>query len=93
MPEEATVAVELERLRGVTEAGFARLGGRLDVVLERTDRAEEDVRRLREDHDQDIADLRASVEDLKRARWPLPSVAALTGVAALVLTLYELAAR
>ncbi|KPC91425.1 hypothetical protein ADL27_30115 [Streptomyces sp. NRRL F-6602] len=76
-----------------SEAGFARLGRRLDVVLERTDHAEEDVRRLREDHDQDITDLRAAVEDLKRARWPLPSVAALTGLAALVLTLYELAAR
>ncbi|EPD95367.1 MULTISPECIES: hypothetical protein [Streptomyces] len=37
VPEEATVAVELEHLRGVTEAGFARLSGRLDVVLERTD--------------------------------------------------------
>lgn len=90
-PEPSAVAVELERLRGVTEAGFARLGGRLDVVLQRTDRAEADVRQLREDHDQDIAELRAAVEDLRRGRWPLPSVAALTGIGALVLTLYELA--
>ncbi|MGK4906405.1 hypothetical protein [Streptomyces sp. PHES57] len=57
-------------------------------MLERTDRAEKDARRLRESHDQDIADLRVAVEDLKRGRRPLPSIAALTGVAALVLTLH-----
>ncbi|WP_019549814.1 MULTISPECIES: hypothetical protein [Streptomycetaceae] len=89
MAEEPTVAVELERLRGVTEAGFARLGGRLDVVLERTDRAEADVRQLREDHDKDIAELRGAVEELRRGRWPLPSIAALSGVGALVVSLYE----
>ncbi|WP_326796442.1 hypothetical protein OG946_13985 [Streptomyces sp. NBC_01808] len=82
-PEQQAIAVELERLRGITEAGFARLHGRLDVVLQRTDRAEQDVRRLREDFDQDLAELRAEVEALKRGRWPLPAVGALTGVGAL----------
>ncbi|KIQ67066.1 hypothetical protein TR51_06715 [Kitasatospora griseola] len=32
----------------------------------------------------DIAQLRADVEALKRGRWPLPALGALTGVAALV---------
>ncbi|WP_019548480.1 hypothetical protein [Streptomyces sulphureus] len=86
---DPSVAVELERLRGVTEAGFARLDGRLDVVLQRTDRAEQDVRQLREDHDKDIAELRTAVEELRRGRWPLPSIAALSGVGALVVSLYE----
>ncbi|GHI91756.1 hypothetical protein [Streptomyces olivaceus] len=84
MTQPEGIAVELERLRGITEAGFARLDGRLEVVLQRTNRTEEDVRRLREEHDQDLAELRAEVEALKRGRWPLPALGALTGLGGLV---------
>ncbi|MFD8970557.1 hypothetical protein ACFV0C_37145 [Streptomyces sp. NPDC059568] len=37
----------------------------------------------------DIVPLRADVETLKRARWPLPSIAALAAVAAVVIALYR----
>lgn len=80
-PESATVAVELERLRGAVDTGFATLNGRLDVSLQRTSTIEADV-----------ADLRSDVEALKRSRWPLPSLAAVCGVGALAVTLWQQAA-
>lgn len=81
-PESVAVAVELERLRGAVDTGFATLNGRLDVALQRTSNAESD-----------IADLRADVEALKRARWPLPSLAALVSVSALGITVWQAAGR
>ncbi|WP_329545577.1 hypothetical protein OG548_14460 [Streptomyces sp. NBC_01356] len=80
--EPRDVALELERLRGAVDTGFATINGRLDVTLTRTTQAEEA-----------IAGLRADVEMLKRSRWPLPSLAALTGLTALGLTLYGIAGR
>jgi hypothetical protein len=69
-PEQTVVAVELERLRGAVDTGFATLNGRLDVSLQRTASVESD-----------IAELKTDVESLKRSRWPLPAVAAVCGVA------------
>ncbi|MFI9200149.1 hypothetical protein [Streptomyces sp. NPDC053048] len=74
---EPSVAVELERLRGSVDTGFARLEGRLDVLLQRTSAAESD-----------IAELEQRIAALERARWPLPSLAAVVGMAALLLSLY-----
>lgn len=81
-PESASVALELERLRGAVDTGFATLNGRLDTTLQRTGQVEKDV-----------AELRVDVEMLKRSRWPLAAVATLTGCAALGLTLYEIASK
>ncbi|MBT2505168.1 hypothetical protein J7I98_04495 [Streptomyces sp. ISL-98] len=76
-PQESTqVAVELERLRGTVAEGFATLNGRLDTTLQRTGQVEKDV-----------AELESRVAALERARWPLPSLAALVAVAGLVLAL------
>jgi hypothetical protein len=86
----AGIALGLERLRGSMDAGFARIDGRLDVVLQRTDRAEADVRQLRHDHDQDIAELRSEVDALKDRRFPLPVVGALATVGALCLSVIGL---
>lgn len=52
------VTLELERLRGAVDSGFARLDGRL-AALERT-------------------------------RWPLPSLAILTGAAGCALSAWQL---
>lgn len=79
-PQESTqVAVELERLRGALTTGFAELNGRLDTTLQRTGQTEKD-----------IEDLQARVAALERARWPLPSLAALVGLAALAIALIPL---
>ncbi|MCF2531762.1 hypothetical protein [Yinghuangia soli] len=45
---------------------------------------------LKED---DVTSLRADVESLKHARWPLPSIAAVTGLAALGITVWTASGR
>ncbi|WP_046495096.1 hypothetical protein [Streptomyces odonnellii] len=70
-PQESTqVAVELERLRGTVAEGFATLNGRLDTTLQRTGQVEKD-----------ISELETRVTALERARWPLPTIGVLAGVA------------
>jgi len=94
VPEaSATVAVELERLRGTVATGFARVEGSLSVLVERSDRNEQDVKQLRTDTDKGLAELRADVEALKRARWPLPAIGALTGIAGAAAGLLALLTR
>lgn len=102
-PESVTVAVELAELRGEIRTGLADIKGSLRVLVERTDRTDQDVRQLRADAEGDlrqlreetaaaIESLRADVEALKGARWPLPTIGALAGVGgavAGVLALYH----
>ncbi|WP_328426058.1 hypothetical protein [Streptomyces sp. NBC_00443] len=78
---EASVAVELERLRGTVATGFAEVKGSLAVLVERSTRTERDVAQLREDTEKDLDELREDVEALKKNRWPLAAVGALTGAA------------
>ncbi|MEV4974461.1 hypothetical protein [Streptomyces scopuliridis] len=63
------MAVELERLRGTVETGFATLNGRLDTTLQRTGQVEKDV-----------GELETRVAALERARWPMPTIGVLAGV-------------
>ncbi|MGW7786063.1 hypothetical protein CFC35_05850 [Streptomyces sp. FBKL.4005] len=79
---EVSVALELERLRGTCETGFTRVDGQLALLVQRGDQT-----------DKDIAELKAEVEALKRARWPLPSIAAVVSVSALGVTLWQAAGR
>lgn len=82
-PAESTqVAVELERLRGTMAEGFARVDGSLALLVQRSDQT-----------DQQIADHEARLDALERARWPLPSIAAVTGLAALGVSLWALTGR
>ncbi|WP_406425839.1 hypothetical protein [Streptomyces sp. NBC_01589] len=64
------VAVELAEMRGEIRTGFAELNGRLDLTLQRTESAESDIDELQD-----------RVAALERGRWPLPAIAAVTGVA------------
>ncbi|MEV7285474.1 hypothetical protein AB0O01_13045 [Streptomyces sp. NPDC093252] len=77
-----TIALELERLRGSLEAGFARADGQLALLVQRSDQS-----------DKQLADHEQRLDALERARWPLTSIAALTAVAAVVLGVWELSAR
>ncbi|MER7725526.1 hypothetical protein [Streptomyces sp. NPDC096323] len=72
------VALELERLRGSLEAGFARADGQLALLVQRSDQT-----------DEQLADHEARLDTLERARWPLPSVGALTATAGLTVALWE----
>ncbi|SDK45019.1 hypothetical protein [Streptomyces indicus] len=77
VPDATPVALELERLRGTVEAGFARADGSLALLVQRSDQT-----------DKQLVDHEARIDALERARWPLPSVAAVTGVIALITAMY-----
>ncbi|MER6249811.1 hypothetical protein ABT224_00205 [Streptomyces sp. NPDC001584] len=81
-PSPSDVALELERLRGVVEAGFARIDGSLALLVQRSDQV-----------DRQLADHEARLDALEKTRWPLPSVLALVAVIGLALTLWQTAAR
>ncbi|MBT2439021.1 hypothetical protein J7E93_02570 [Streptomyces sp. ISL-36] len=76
--ESGQVALELERLRGTVETGFARNDGSLALLVQRSDQT-----------DKQLADHETRLDTLEKSRWPLPSIAAITACAALGLTLYE----
>ncbi|MEU1162169.1 hypothetical protein ACIPX0_22795 [Streptomyces sp. NPDC090075] len=76
------VALELERLRGTLEAGFARVDGSLALLVQRSDQT-----------DKQLADHEHRLDALERTRWPLASIGALAAVAAVVVTALELTAR
>lgn len=80
--DPAAVAVELERLRGTMETGFAKVDGSLALLVQRGDQT-----------DRQLADHEARLDTLERGRWPLPSIAAVIGVSGLGLSLWQLAAR
>ncbi|MFD7410608.1 hypothetical protein [Kitasatospora purpeofusca] len=79
--------------------GQIRMEAKLDAILgdqrEHRETIADHETRLRAQErtaltEADVAPLRADVEALKRARWPLPTVAALVGVAALGVSLIPL---
>ncbi|GHC62325.1 hypothetical protein [Streptomyces cinnamoneus] len=79
----AAVALELERLRGTMEAGFARVDGSLALlVVQRSDQT-----------DKQLADHEARLDALERHRRPLASVATLTALAGVVVAALQLASR
>ncbi|MFE6764342.1 hypothetical protein [Streptomyces sp. NPDC057689] len=80
--DPAAVAVELEKLRGTMETGFARVDGSLALLVQRGDQT-----------DRAIADHESRLDALERTRWPLPSLAALVALCGLLLSLWQLANR
>lgn len=69
-------------MRGEIRTGFAELGGQLNLALQRADQTDEKLK----DHE-------TRLDALERARWPLPSLAAATGLGSLAVALYALVAR
>ncbi|MBZ6175609.1 hypothetical protein KVH22_30100 [Streptomyces olivaceus] len=90
---EASVAVELERLRGTVATNFAEVKGSLAVLVEQSNRNQRDVQQLRSDTDKDVGELRAEIEALKTRRWPMQTVSVLTAVGGLVVALIALFLR
>ncbi|WP_374195632.1 hypothetical protein [Streptomyces sp. MBT53] len=81
-PPDQSVAVELEKLRGTMAEGFARVDGSLALLVQRGDQTDRQIA----DHDQRL-------DALERARWPLPSLAALVALCGLVVSLWQFATR
>ena len=80
--DPAAVALELERLRGTVEAGFARVDGALALLVQRNDQT-----------DRRLADHESRLDTLERGRWPLASVGALAAVATVAVAVWELTLR
>ncbi|MFG3346897.1 hypothetical protein ACIRTB_08505 [Streptomyces sp. NPDC101158] len=80
--DPVAVALELERLRGTLEAGFARVDGSLALLVQRSDQT-----------DRQLADHEARLDELERSRWPLASIGALAAIATVVVAAWELTAR
>lgn len=80
--DTAAIAVALAELRGTMAEGFATVNGSLALLAQRGDQT-----------DKAIADHETRLDALERNRWPLPSIAALTGAGALALSVYQFAAK
>lgn len=81
-PEQVELSTELAELRRTADVGFVRVEGRLALLDHRGEQAE-----------QDLVQLTARVRALEHGRWPLPSIAALTGVCALAITVWQATGR
>lgn len=85
VPDPTTnLAVELANLRGEINTGLSEIKGTLGVLVERTNRTDADLAKLRTEVEKEIDELRAEVNELKRGRWPLAQIGALTAVAGVV---------
>ncbi|MFF3845291.1 hypothetical protein [Streptomyces sp. NPDC002328] len=82
LSDPAAVAVELERLRGTVEAGFARADGQLALLVQRSDQT-----------DKQLADHEQRLDALERSRWPVASIGALAAMATGAVALWELTGR
>lgn len=84
-PETSALTAELAHLRG-DFAGFGRDIGEIKtacaVLVERSNRTEKD-----------LGELEQRVAALEKARWPLPSLAAVCGAAGLGLGLWQAVGR
>ncbi|MDW4905106.1 hypothetical protein RB628_07025 [Streptomyces sp. ADMS] len=78
--DPAAVAVELEKLRGTMETGFARVDGSLALLVQRGDQT-----------DRQLTDHESRLDALERNRWPLPSLAALVALLGLALSIWQFA--
>ncbi|MFF1543181.1 hypothetical protein [Streptomyces sp. NPDC058291] len=73
---------ELAELRRRLDVAYARVEGGLALLTHRT-----------EETAKELDELGARVVRLEHARWPLPAVAALTAVGALVVTVWQTLGR
>lgn len=87
-PEASAFAVELANLRGDLGRDLGDIKTSCAVLVERSNRVEQDMRDLRSDMEgadktrgDEISGLRSDVEELKKNRWPLQSLAVLAGIA------------
>jgi cytolysin (calcineurin-like family phosphatase) len=78
LPTDPAVAVALAELRGTVETGFATVNGSLALLAQRTDQTDKTL----DEHGTRLA-------ALERNRWPLPAVAAVTGLGSLAVTVWQ----
>jgi hypothetical protein len=74
------VAAEIAELRGEMAAGFARLEGQLNLINQTQQRTAQDVEDLESSTDARFKVMEDRVSALEARRWPIGSLAALSGV-------------
>ncbi|MER5516432.1 hypothetical protein ACWDGI_14620 [Streptomyces sp. NPDC001220] len=77
-PEHPVVQGELAELRRRLDVAYARVEGGLNLLSHRT-----------KETAKELDDLNTRLALLENARWPLPSIAALTALGALVVTVWQ----
>ncbi|MET8447582.1 hypothetical protein [Streptomyces sp. NPDC005209] len=77
-PEHPVVHGELAELRRRLDVAYARVEGGLALLSHRT-----------KETAKELDELNTRMVSLEHARWPLPSVAALTALGALVVTVWQ----
>ncbi|MFF8787596.1 hypothetical protein [Streptomyces sp. NPDC015125] len=81
-PEPDLITADLAELRRLLDVRTARVDGQLALLAQRS-----------EQQARDADDVQARVTRLENTRWPLPSLAALTGLAALMVALWQALGR
>ncbi|MFD7437005.1 hypothetical protein [Streptomyces sp. NPDC059861] len=81
-PEHSVVHGELAELRRRLDVAYARVEGGLALLSHRT-----------EETTKELDEVNTRLVTLEHARWPLPSVAAVTAVGALVVSLWQALGR
>ncbi|GCD47098.1 MULTISPECIES: hypothetical protein [Streptomyces] len=81
-PEPDLVATDMAELRRCLDVRTARVDGQLALLAQRS-----------EQNERDAGDMQARVTRLEHGRWPLPSIAALTGLAALAIAVWQAMGR
>ena len=81
-PEHPVVHGELAELRRRLDVAYARVEGGLALLSHRT-----------EETAKELETLQTRIITLEHARWPLPAVAALTAVGALVVAVWQALGR
>ncbi|MDG4860359.1 hypothetical protein P8605_19735 [Streptomyces sp. T-3] len=77
-PEHPVVLEEHAELRRTLEVGLVHIDGRLALVTQRVEQSAKDTE-----------DLCTRVSALEHSRWPLPTIAALAAVGALVVAIWQ----
>ncbi|MCB5911124.1 hypothetical protein [Streptomyces pinistramenti] len=81
-PKPELVATDMAELRRCLDVRTARVDGELALLAQRSAQ-----------YERDAGELQARVRQLESGRWPLPSLAALTGLAALAVAVWQVLAR
>ncbi|MEG3629474.1 hypothetical protein [Streptomyces poriticola] len=81
-PEHSVHLGELAELRRRLDVAYARVEGGLALLSHRT-----------EETAKELEDLSTRLTALEHARWPLPSIAVIAAVGALVVTVWQALAR
>ncbi|MDI9833734.1 hypothetical protein [Streptomyces sp. KAU_LT] len=81
-PEHPAVQGELAELRRRLDVAYARVEGGLTLLTHRT-----------EESAKELDDLDSRITTLEHARWPLPAVAALVAVGALIVAIWQAVGR